>query len=223
MRDVLIELFDREFVETQEALGMCIIGQFRDLDNPDRFIWLRGFPDMASRARALQTFYGGPVWKAYREAANATMIDTDNVLLLRPTRANSAFQLGSRIRPAPDTNNSSEAFVAPTIYYFNAPVGMTFVEFFERKLKPMLTEAGAPVLAYFVTENSANTFPALPVREGEHVFVWFSAFANSAKYEDFATAFAQRADLIEELSSYVKRSPQVLKLSATARSRLRGM
>jgi hypothetical protein len=32
-RDVLIDLFDREFVESQEALGMKIIGQFRNLDN----------------------------------------------------------------------------------------------------------------------------------------------------------------------------------------------
>ena len=66
MRDTLIHLFDREFVESQEALGMHIIGQFRDLDNPDRFVWLRGFPDMARRAEALQAFYGGPVWKAPR-------------------------------------------------------------------------------------------------------------------------------------------------------------
>src|SRR5438105_4161038 len=97
------------------------------------------------------------------------------------------------------------------------------VDLFERELKPALTEVSAPILAYFVTENSANTFPALPVRESEHVFVWFSAFANSAKYEDFATAFAQRADLAGELNSYLKRSPQVLKLSAAARSRLRGI
>ncbi len=41
-RDVLIDLFDREFVESQEALGMKVIGQFRDLDNPNRFVWLRG-------------------------------------------------------------------------------------------------------------------------------------------------------------------------------------
>ena len=223
MRDILIELFDREFVETQEALGMCIIGQFRDLDNPDRFIWLRGFPDMARRARALQAFYSGPVWKAHREAANATMIDSDNVLLLHPARANSGFQLDTSIRPAAGMSNSSEGLVIATIYYFNAPVSATFVDFFERELTPALTEVGAPILAYFVTENSANTFPALPVREGEHVFVWFSAFANSAKYEDFATAFAQRADLAGELNSYLKRSPQVLKLSATTRSRLRGM
>ena len=48
-RDVLVELFDREFVESQEALGMEIVGQFRDLDRPDRFVWLRGFPDMVRR------------------------------------------------------------------------------------------------------------------------------------------------------------------------------
>jgi hypothetical protein len=68
-RDVLIDLFDREFVESQDALGMKIIGQFRNLGNPTRFVWLRGFRDMPSRAQALKDFYGGPVWKEHREAA----------------------------------------------------------------------------------------------------------------------------------------------------------
>src|ERR1700734_1087769 len=79
-RNVLIDLFEREFVETQEAAGMTLIGQFRDLDDPDRFVWLRGFADMSSRAQALAAFYGGPAWQAHRDAANATMIDSDNVL-----------------------------------------------------------------------------------------------------------------------------------------------
>src|SRR6478609_2910222 len=92
-RDVLIELFDREFVETQEEVGMKIIGQFRDLDHQDRFVWLRGFRDMNSRGKALSDFYGGPVWKAHREAANATMIDSENVLLLRPALPTSGFSL----------------------------------------------------------------------------------------------------------------------------------
>src|ERR1035438_9159076 len=83
-RDVLIDLFDSEFVETQESVGMRVIGQFRDLDDPDRFVWLRGFADMASRALGLEAFYGGPVWAAHRAAANTTMNDSDNVLLLRP-------------------------------------------------------------------------------------------------------------------------------------------
>ena len=45
-RDVLIDLFDRHFVESQEAAGMTIVGQFRDRRRPDRFVWIRGFPDM---------------------------------------------------------------------------------------------------------------------------------------------------------------------------------
>jgi hypothetical protein len=97
--DVLIELFDREFIEPQEALGIKVIGQFRDLDHPDRFVWLRGFHDMTSRAKALSDFYGGPVWKAHQEAANATMIDSDNVLLLRPALRTSGFSLENMRRP----------------------------------------------------------------------------------------------------------------------------
>src|SRR6266581_3562723 len=95
-RPVLIDLFDREFIEPQEALGMKVIGQFRDVDNRNRFVWLRGFRDMASRAQALQDFYGGPVWKTHREAANATMVDSDNVLLLRPASPISGFSLENR-------------------------------------------------------------------------------------------------------------------------------
>src|SRR4051794_20087677 len=52
-RDELIALFEREFIESQDAVGAHVIGTFRDLDDPDRFVWLRGFPDMAARAEAL--------------------------------------------------------------------------------------------------------------------------------------------------------------------------
>ena len=44
---------------------MEVIGQFRDLDDPDRFVWLRGFPDMRPARASLAAFYGGPVWKAH--------------------------------------------------------------------------------------------------------------------------------------------------------------
>lgn len=38
---------------------------------------------MKGKAEGLKAFYTGPVWKAHLEAANATMINSDNVLLLR--------------------------------------------------------------------------------------------------------------------------------------------
>jgi hypothetical protein len=83
-RDVLIDFVRPGVPGNQEAVGMQVLGQFRDLDAPDRFVWLRGFPDMPARAGSLGAFYGGPVWKANGRAANATMIDSDDVLLLRP-------------------------------------------------------------------------------------------------------------------------------------------
>ena len=82
-RDTLIDVFDRAFVETQEAVGMDVLGQFRDPQRPDCFVWFRGFPDMAARHRSLTAFYDGPVWAKHRDVANATMIDSDNVMLLR--------------------------------------------------------------------------------------------------------------------------------------------
>jgi NIPSNAP protein len=135
-RDVLIELFDREFVETQEAVGMSIIGQFRDLDKPDRFVWLRGFPDMSSRARSLEEFYGGPVWKMHSKAANATMIDATNVLLLHPAGAASGFSFTNSVRLQPGGKETDGGLVIATIYYFSEPVSQDFVEFFERTVKP---------------------------------------------------------------------------------------
>jgi len=64
-REVLIKLFERELIEPQEAVGMQILGQFWDLDRPDRFVWLRGFSDMEARRQGLAAFYGGPVWAAW--------------------------------------------------------------------------------------------------------------------------------------------------------------
>jgi hypothetical protein len=83
-RDVLIDLFERKFIEPQEALGAHVRATFRDLDNPDRFVWLRSFADAQSRFAALDGFYTGPVWQMHRTAANATIVDSDNVLQLRP-------------------------------------------------------------------------------------------------------------------------------------------
>nr|WP_052477877.1 NIPSNAP family protein [Kibdelosporangium sp. MJ126-NF4]CEL14653.1 hypothetical protein [Kibdelosporangium sp. MJ126-NF4]CTQ96718.1 hypothetical protein [Kibdelosporangium sp. MJ126-NF4] len=84
-RDTLVDIFERHFVHTQQAVGITLIGLFLDLDNPDKFVWLRGFEDMDSRKVALTAFYEhGEAWRIHGPAANATMLDSDDVLLLRP-------------------------------------------------------------------------------------------------------------------------------------------
>ncbi len=224
-RDVLIELFDRDFLESQDALGMKVIGQFRDLGDPGRFVWLRGFQDMASRKEGLTAFYGGPVWKAHREAANATMIDADNVLLLHPARAGSAFSLRGD-RPPLGAKEDGGGLVVATIYYLDADAGDGFTDFFERAIKPALSASGASVEATFVTEHSPNNYPKLHVREGENVFVSFSVFPDQGAHDRHLAALAKNprwtGEIAKELARRVKGHPEVLRLSPTLRSHLRG-
>jgi len=208
-RDKLIELFDREFVESQEELGGLVFGQFRDLGEPDRFVWLRGFADMTTRLRALTEFYGGPVWKANSAAANATMVDSDDVLLLRPVRAGSGLsEQGERPpvgAPAPDS------VLVATIHHRDAPVDEDFRAAFEA-LRPVLTATGAAPLAYLETEYAENDFPGLPVRTGEHVFVWIAPESEISRHTDSPEWTAVAA-----LTGRVER----MRLSPTGRSLLR--
>src|SRR5215469_1783309 len=134
-RDVLINLFDREFVESQEAVGMAVIAQFRDLDDPDRFVWLRGFADMRSRAEALGRFYGGPVWKAHKDLANATMIDSDDVLLLRPVTPRMGFSAPDEVRASVGYPTPPPSAVLATLCYRDHPFDQEFAAFFDHQIR----------------------------------------------------------------------------------------
>jgi hypothetical protein len=211
-RDVLIELFDRALADPQEAAGMEIIGQFRDLDRDDRFVWLRGFPDMERRRQSLETFYGGPVWKSHSQAANATMVDVDDVLLLRPVVASAAFA-PLPPRPGPAEHAPAKTLVA-TICPLGAPADTAALA---ARLLPALAAMAAPALAIFIEEPSENTFPALPVRSGEHVVVWLQRTERTA----LEATIAASSDLAGAAVPGLAGSPAHLRLEPTARSRLR--
>ena len=222
-RDVLIELFEREFIESQEATGMKILGTFRDLNNPDRFVWLRGFSDMPARAKALEEFYGGPVWKAHRDAANATMIDSSNVFLLRPAHSNSGFSIANVTRPPLGSTTTARGLLVATIYDLGETKASDFADLFERELRPITEQTGAPVLASFVTETHPNTFPKLPVRENANVFIWFSVFRDRTAWKQHTTAFADSIrgkEITGKILKLTKGQPEVLLLAPTTRSLL---
>jgi hypothetical protein len=222
--EVLVDLFEREFIEPQEAVGMHVIGHFRDLDAPDRFVWLRGFPSMEARRESLQAFYSGPVWQRHRNAANATMIDSDNVLLLKPAHAEAGLPAPSAARPAVGEAVPAGALCIGACALTEA-AERNFVARFEEQLAPSLRQHGAELLAQYVTDASENTFPRLPVREGERVFVWLARFVDVAALDAHLTPLradtrwqeAIAAALLEELTQ----PPELLRLIPTARSELR--
>ena len=159
-------------------------------------MWLRGFADMDSRRAALEAFYGGPVWKQHSAEANATMLEVDDVLLLRPLHPTTGF---GELPLRPDHGEQRPAsVVVATICSLAGPADADVID-------AALAELASPPLAVLVTEPSENTFPALPVRTGEHVVVWLE------RAEEVA-----RVDVPGMLAEPVR-----LRLEPTARSQLR--
>jgi hypothetical protein len=218
-RDTLITLFDREFVETQEAVGITVIAQFRDLDRPDHFVWLRGFAGLDERAAALAAFYGGPVWAAHRDAANATMIDSDDVLLLRPAWPGGGLALAPRGQaPA-----GADLLVAQVCSLPPGADGAEVAGHFARHVVPLWERAGATLAGAYVTEAGPNTFPRLPVREGENVFVWLARFADARAHGQWLERLAADAEWTDHAEpawcGRLHGAVQPLRLAPTARSR----
>lgn len=218
-RDTLVALFDEYFVDGQEDEGIHVIGQFRDLDDPDRFVWLRGFESMSARGASLPRFYRGPVWRAHREQANATMLDTDNALLLEPR------DLGTRLgQPGdPHPTRTTDGVVAIMIAYLAAPVTAADRDLSDT-IRTELADSGADVVATYTTHVAENNFPALPLRD-EHVLVWITRFADDTDYDRHRRQLTHTPGwtaALARLDSRTGRLPiEHLRLRPTDRSQLR--
>ena len=161
---------------------MRVVGQFRARHDPDRFVWLRCFESMETRLAALEEFYGGSVWSEHRLAANATMIDSSDVLLLRAVDGACDALLTAGDRPDQDDPALDGGLVAAVI----APLRSDASTARALELAGAVAAAASGALGAdawlgaLVSERSANTFPRLPVREGENVLVWLARFRDAS-------------------------------------------
>ena len=161
---------------------------------------------METRRRALEAFYGGPVWAEHGDAANDTMLAWDDVLLLRPARPDTAFRL--------DPADPRSAVVVAGVHGMSDLDGGTLEEC-ERRIPSALQDEKLRLEALFVTEPARNTFPRLPVREGEIVLVWFATIEADDPSEEALGRLARRVAIAE-------RPAQLLVLDPTSRSLLGG-
>lgn len=207
-RDDLIDLFDREFVETQEAVGLGVIGQFRDLDDSDRFAWLRGFASMDTRREGLQAFYGGPVWAAHRDVANATMVDSSDVWLLRPAWPGAGLAPQRARRAAPGARTLPPGVVVASVCRLRQPADAVLLQ--ARRLQ---APGAARRQGWYVTEPARNDFPRLPVHEGQPVLVHLAVYGDAAQ----AT---QAVPLATVLQPWLSAPPTVRRWAPSARSAL---
>ena len=199
-RDEFISLFDR-LTPALAAVGQHIHGQFRDVNDPNMVVWLRGYDGMEERGKALPAFYDGAVWKENRAAVNATLVDIGDVRLLKPVDS-PTFTLAKKMT----------AFMVATIYLLNSAADDGFTRFWRERLAPTMAAAGAPSVAALSTDYSQDNFTRIPiVKAGEHAFVWFASYGSQDEYRLHQKVLASspawsavQAELARHLASPVK-------------------
>ena len=80
-RDEFIQFFETRAVPALRERGMKIIGPMLDVENPNKFVFLRGFPSLEERDRMKEDFYESELWKNELEGIAMPMIDSYDVIL----------------------------------------------------------------------------------------------------------------------------------------------
>lgn len=81
LRAKFIEFFETRSVPAQRQAGMEILGPLLDVENPDVFVFLRGFPSLEERERMKKEFYDGELWTTELEAIAMPMLERYDVIL----------------------------------------------------------------------------------------------------------------------------------------------
>ena len=85
-RAEFIEFFERRAIPALRAEGMQVVGPFLDLENPNKFAWLRCFPSLEERERMRDAFYEGDLWKNELEAIAMPLLESYDVMLCETSR-----------------------------------------------------------------------------------------------------------------------------------------
>jgi hypothetical protein len=177
-RDKFISYFESNFIDSQNAIGGYILGQFRVKDADDNFFWIRGFNDMASRSRYLPEFYRGSFWKQRRDYVNDMLINNDNVYLLKPLRLSE-----DQADTAVNSNEFGKKKGLVVIDYYIANTRLKeLIEFFKSKYLPFLKSNDISTTSW-VSELAENDFPGLPVFQDKNLLVTITPFKDEAEYQ----------------------------------------
>ena len=84
-REEFIEFFEKRSIPALQSHGMKIVGPFIDLENPNKFMFIRAFPSMEDLHRMKDEFYGGRLWKEELEAIAMPMLESYDVMLSETT------------------------------------------------------------------------------------------------------------------------------------------
>jgi hypothetical protein len=197
-RDDFIRHFEQHFLLSQRDAGMHVLGQFTVVDHPDRFLWIRGFADMALRRRGLDDFYDGAFWQARRAATNAMLLDHEDVHLLQPLdgieRLTGGLSLEDRAAEPPGIVAPGTGLVLADFYRAAGRLDH-LVHAFETGLRPALIDRGHQLIGHFAAELAPNDYPRLKVTQDPALLLVLTAYRDPAHLIQLSAEWDPRAEL----------------------------
>ena len=182
MADEFNSYFNKHFVKPMTELSGYTLGQFQIKGVNDRFVWLRGFTDMSTRVKFLNDFYINSLsWKEFGSGANAMMINSDNVYLLRPlTKGKNAAEQSETINS--NFLQTDKGITVIDFYICNSTLDKT-IDLFNTSYLPFLKTLNIEDISLWVSEMTENDFPRLPVFQDKNLLVTISNYKNEKEYQ----------------------------------------
>ena len=218
-REHFAQYFESYFPEAFQQLGAIAAGSFFERGNQTGFTWIRGFHTIEARAVVNAAFYYGPLWKEHKKTLNDLMIDSDNVMLLRPLTPERGVTILAAVDPVTETAGAQGIVVAQIF-----AVKANSIEVFAKEAETTFASyraAGAREAGVLVTLDVTNNFPQLPIRTDGPYLVWLGVLKDNQMLENDFTSVAERSLKSLSATGLLRGTPELIVLDPTHRSRLR--
>jgi hypothetical protein len=218
-REHFAAYFESYFPEAFQQMGAIAFGQFFERNNPVGFTWIRGFKNTDARAIINAGFYYGPLWREHSSTMNNVMVDSDNVLLLRPLSPEQGIPVLPAVDPVKEQKGAQGVVVAQIF-----AVKPNSVDAFAHQAEPIFASyqtSGARQAGVLVTLDAPNNFPQLPVRTDGPYLVWLGIVKDNKMLETQFTPLAERSLQSLSATGLLRSAPELVILDPTPRSRLR--
>ncbi len=218
-RERFAEYFESYFPEAFQQMGAMVFGQFFERKNPVGFTWMRGFKNTDARAIVNAGFYYGPLWREHAFTMNSLMVDSNNVLLLRPLSPERGVTVLPSVDPVAERKGAQGVLVAQIF-----AVKANSVDAFAQQAEATFAgyrAAAAREAGVLVTLDAPNNFPQLPVRTDGPYLVWLGIVKDNQALETQFTPLAERSSQSLSATGLLRGAPELVILDPTRRSRLR--
>lgn len=218
-RERFARRFESFFPGAIQQTGAIVAGEFLERANPYMFTWIRCFHDMDDRARLNAALYYGPVWKEHRTQMNELLVDSDNVLLLRPLDPQGGVAILPAVDPAGEPSGPRGVVVAQVFRI--VPEKTLVLQQQATRVFDAYRVAGAREAGMLVSLETPNNFPQLPIRTDGPYLVWLGILKEDETLEKSFRKLAEEAAHSLSEAGILRSSPELIVLDPAPYSRMR--